>query len=346
MAQINKPTDHMNTILYTGDGASSKSITGVGFKPDLVWIKSRSNTDDHTIFNAVSGTQKYVESNNTDAQATITNGLSSFDSDGFTVGTHTPINRSSGTHVAWNFKAANSSGTANTDGTVNSTVSVNSTTNFSIVTFTAPSSGTFSVGHGLGVAPTSVWLRRTDTTQNWITYWKTLGSDKWLKLNATDAEITNANMWQDTHPTSTVFYSDTGQIGASGSYVAFCFTDTPGYLRTGQYLGNGSTDGHVEFCGLSPQFLLIKRAGSTGEWYIFDKERPGYNTITKSMRPSTNATETVASGYNLDFTSTGFKLRSNSAEVNANASSYIYMAIGKSPIVGTNNIPATAAGEH
>jgi len=147
---IKKPSDYFNTVLYTGN-SSTQSITGVGFQPDWVWCKSRSG-DNHAIFDSVRGGQKQLRSNTTDAELTRTNAISSFDSDGWSMGSQPEMNSSGATYASWSWLGAN--GTAsNTDGSITSTVSANTTSGFSIVSYTANGTAGATVGHGLGAVP-------------------------------------------------------------------------------------------------------------------------------------------------------------------------------------------------
>jgi hypothetical protein len=150
---INKPSEYFNTKLYTGTG-SSNSVTGVGFQPDFTWIKVRSETNNHELYDAVRGATKRIFSDLTDAEDTNTAGLTAFGADGFTVNTGTAVNGSSKTYVAWNW-LANGAGVSNTDGSITSTVSASTTSGFSIVTYTGTGSNA-TIGHGLGSAPSVV----------------------------------------------------------------------------------------------------------------------------------------------------------------------------------------------
>src|SRR6056300_230325 len=106
---IKKPSDYFNTKLYTGNG-STQSITGVGFQPDLVWGKIRNDTRKHNMYDVIRGVQKRIVPNDTVAEDTVP-GVTSFDSDGFTVGAETDMNQNTNTFVSWNWKA-NGTGSA------------------------------------------------------------------------------------------------------------------------------------------------------------------------------------------------------------------------------------------
>jgi len=162
---IKKPSDYFNTKLYTGNG-STNAITGVGFQPDWVWLKSRSEAStDHKLFDAVRQSPNFVSSNLTAAEA-ATSYFSGFQSDGFTVtGNNGQYNQSSATYASWNW-LANGAGSANTDGSITSTVSANTTSGFSIVSYTGTGSNA-TVGHGLGSAPTMIIVKNINSTNDW-----------------------------------------------------------------------------------------------------------------------------------------------------------------------------------
>ena len=163
---ISKPSLYFNTKLYSGNG-STQSITGVGFQPDWVWLKQRANdvsNRNHMLFDSVRGTQKALSSNTTGAEDSSTSYLTSYDSDGFTVGASSVLNRNTTTYSSWNWLGAN--GTAsNTDGSITSTVSANTTAGFSIVSYTGTGSNA-TIGHGLGVAPNVVITKNNTPMEN------------------------------------------------------------------------------------------------------------------------------------------------------------------------------------
>ena len=336
---IDKSSDYMNTVLYTGN-ATARSITGVGFQPDLLWIKDGTNSNSHQLADAVRGATKVIVSDENYTETTDSNRISAFDSDGFSIGTNNNVNQSSANDVSWNWKA-NGSGSANTVGSVNSTVSVNATAGFSIVKFSAPSSGTFDVGHGLGVAPKCILMKRLNVSQNWICYWNILGSNKFIQLNTTNPENTNADMWQNTHPTSALFYSDVSQIGASGDYIAYCFSEISGYSKFGKYKANDSDYPNSPFIytGFKPQFIMFKNISGTANWLITDNKRRTYNPTNLKLFANDDAAEATDEIANL--LSNGFKLDNSIGDINYSTNEYIYMAFGQ-PIISNSGVCATA----
>ena len=347
MAQINKPSDYFNTVLYTGDGAASKSITGVGFEPNFVWIKGRNNADNNNLYDSVRGVQKVLRSNLTDAEVTYSNSLLSFDTDGFTVGTHTPVNRSGGNIVSWNWLAGGT-GSANTDGTISSTVSANTTAGFSIVSYTGNGTAGATVGHGLGATPAMFLIKRRDVGDGWIVYHHKNTSapeTDHLRLDNTSATSDDNTKFNDTAPTSSVFSlgSDTSVNGSSSTFIAYCFAEKKGYSKFGSYTGNNSADGTFIYTGFSPAFVLVRNTSAVAHWMIQDNRRSdanGDNPANKRILPSSNVAEATDSP--IDLLSNGFKIRSTGSYTNDSGNVYIYMAFAEQPLVGTNNIPCTA----
>ena len=336
---INKSTDYFNTKLYTGN-AGTQSITGVGFQPDLTWIKRRNAAAGHMWTDAVRGVTKTIISNETSAEQTFANGLTAFGTDGFTVGSEGGFN-SANTFASWNWKAGNSAGSANTDGTINSTVSVNTTAGFSIVKYTGTgSAGT--VGHGLGVAPKMIIVKCLDTAKAWTVYHSALGSSAAIFLEQNSAATTsNTTYFNGTDPTTSVFSigSSTNVTNSGDEFIAYCFSEKTGYSKFGSYTGNGSTNGTFVYTGFKPAFVLIKATNAGENWFICDNKREGYNAENNRLIPNLNNAE--QSDSPIDILSNGFKARETSSKVNGSNEPYIYMAFGQS-LVGSNNVPCTA----
>ena len=337
---IKKSTDYFNTKLWTGTG-SSNALTGVGFQPDWTWIKNRTDANSHVLQDAVRGVGNTIISNNTDAESAEGAGdLTAFGSDGFTVGTNGRVNGSGKSIVAWNWLGAN--GTAsNTDGSITSTVSANTTSGFSIVSYSGSNSNS-TVGHGLGVAPRVIIIKRLNVADNWRVLHMSAGNDNTAHLNLTSAFSSSA-VFQNTSPTSTVFslVGNNTSVNQSGStYIAYCFADVQGYSKFGSYTGNGSTDGTFVYTGFKPAFILVKQTNSTASWTILDNKRDSFNVTEKRLFPDDASAEVVSANGNTDFLSNGVKMRIGHANINASGSTYIYMAFAEQPLVGDN--PCTA----
>jgi len=347
MAYISfQPKDHFNTKLYTGNATDDTAITGVGFQPDWLWGKNRTDSTNHYFIDAVRGVTKEINSNNTDVEGTDATLIKSFDSDGFTLGNGS-LNQSSKDFVAWNWKA-NGQGSSNTDGSINTTyTSANTTSGFSISTYTGTgSAGT--IGHGLGVAPAMIIVKRlTGSAEAWTVYHQSLDAsapqDKYLHLNSTDAVMDSAGMWNDTAPTTSVFsVGSTGVTnGSGGTFVAYCFAEKTGFSKFGSYVGNGNADGSFQYLGFKPAFVIIKGSSNTENWHMYDNKRDTGNPTDQALQPNTSSAEFTETNV-LDFLSNGFKLRVTGGGHNGSGVSYIYMAFAEAPLVGSNNVPATA----
>ncbi len=341
MAYSINAKDYFNTVLYNGTG-SSQSITGVGFQPDWLWQKQRSGSQDSRIFDAVRGGSKVIYSSLTNAESTDAQLITSFDSDGFTMGSSgTNVNDSGTTNVAWNWKA-NGQGSSNTDGTINSTyTSANTTSGFSIVQYTGTGSAA-TVGHGLGAVPKMILVKKTSGSESWGVYHEGIGNTKFLQLNTNGTEGTSSGFWNNTTPTSSVFSikSDGGTNASGQTYIAYVFTEKTGFSKFGKYTGYENTDGPFTYCGFKPGFIMIKRVDSAASWVIFDSKRLGYNVANYQLYA--NSSTSYGNNVLIDILSNGFKCKTIHADVNSNNSPYIYMAFAEAPLVGSNNVPATA----
>ena len=334
--------EYFNPVLYTGTG-STNSITGVGFQPDLVWLKSRSNANDNNLYDSVRGISgtgsPTLLSNLTDAETTYTGfGVSSLNSDGFTVIGNGGLSNGSGlTYVGWNWKAGGTPAVTNTDGTITSSISVNTTSGFSIVTYTGNLTSGATVGHGLGVAPAMVIQKnRITTDEPWFVYHTSVGATQFLRLNATDAAATNSSIWNNTAPTSTVVTlgNNPGINGSSQGCLLYCFAAVPGFSAFGKYTGNGSTDGPFAYTGFRPRYVMIKRTDVANSWVINDAARNPYNVIGEYL--SADQSYAGSDFTAIDFTSNGFKIRTTSNAWNASGGTLIYMAFAENPFKYSN----------
>ena len=338
MAQINKPSEYFNTVTWTGNG-STQSITGVNFQPDLNWSKKRTAGNEHALVDAVRGATKTIYSNLTNAEGTQLSGLTSFDSDGFSIGSSGEYNDSGQPYVGWNW-LANGSGASNTDGSITSTVSASTTSGFSIVSYTGTGANA-TVGHGLGSAPKMVIVKRLSNISSWSVYNSTLGNSNQLYLNL-DWASTSSTTWNNTSPTSSVFSlsSDNGVNASGNNFIAYCFAEKKGYSKFSSYTGNGSTDGTFIYTGFKPAFVLLKCSSTTGDWQLIDTKRSTFNVC--NLRLQANLSDAEAGSDTIDILSNGFKQRNTFGNFNSSGATYIYMAFAEEPLVGTNNVPATA----
>jgi len=341
MAYISfQPKDHFKTVQWTGNG-STNSITGVGFQPDWVWGKSHTSGYSHQLYDVLRGATYSLKTNGGTAQENLSTGLTSFDSDGFTLGSNTNINASGHTVTGWNWKAGGS-GSANTDGTINSTVSVNTAAGFSIVTYTGNGSAGSTVGHGLGTTPKLIIVKSYSDNYDWVVYYG--DATDYLVLNDAAGTTDSNEVWNDTAPTSTVF--TVGNRNSSNqntaTFVAYCFAEKKGFSKFSSYTGNGSTDGTFIHTGFKPGFIITKKLSGSDFWMLQDSVRSPINVANRYITPNSTAGATETNDVALDMLSNGFKLRNTGAHYNGSGGSYLSIAFAEEPFVSSNNIPATA----
>ena len=348
---IDKPSDYFNTKLYTGTG-SSLANTGVGFQPDLTWIKGRSGATEHVLTDSVRGVTKELSSNDTVGEQTVAQGLTAFGSDGFTVGTDGSYNTSSATYASWNFKAGTSvSGDTGGSGTAKTyTGSVNTTSGFSIIKYTGNGTAGHTIPHRLGVVPKMFIVKSPSLADDgWFVYHGSLGATKNFRMEANGAAGTSSVYWNDTEPTSSVFtLGSSGGTNQNGStYIAYIFAEVQGYSKFGSYLGNGNADGTFVYTGFKPAFVIAKQSSAAGQgWGMWDNKRSPSNYVDLKLFVNTAAAESdEGADGSLDFLSNGFKWRSSFGSRNGSGATYIYWTFAENPFVtSTDNgsIPATA----
>jgi len=367
-------SENFVTAVYTGngvarsidntitDGSNPQIETGdpIQFQPDLVWKKNRATSDNHMLVDSIRGVYYELYSNLTNAQGGDGNGLVSFNSDGFGIGNSSFWNATGNSYVAWNWKAGGAPTTTNTAGVgaiptagsvkidgVNSgsvlagsiaatSISANTTAGFSVVTYTGTGANA-TVGHGLGVAPGMVIVKKRTGTigtgfSNWMVWHNSIGAAQVLYLDTTSAVSTNASTFNSTAPTSSVFSLGTNTVSNenTATYVAYCFAEVEGYSKFGSYTGNGSADGVFVYTGFRPAYIMIKRTNGVANWVVLDATRDSYNVGGLELFPNTSGAENNNSPE-IDFLSNGVKLRWTYSGTNASGGTYIYMAFAESP---------------
>jgi hypothetical protein len=339
------PSEHFNTITYTGTG-SSLAISNVGFQPDFVWAKKRSEAGYHHLFDAIRGATKVLYSNTTDAEETTATSLTSFDSDGFTIGNAGGLNVNNATGVAWNWKAGTSvSGNTTGSGTAQSyTGSVNSDAGFSIIKYTGNGTDGMQVPHHLGVVPDAIFIKSL-TVQSWNCFFpNALGADKGLQLNNTGAQDGPfySTHLSDTMPTTSLVTLGNGAAtntyadGVGQDYIMYCWANKDGYSKVGSYTGNGNADGTFVYTGFRPKFVMFKSASSSSSWLILDSARNLYNLTNNNIRANESGAAFDSSFGVADFLSNGFKPRASSNDTNADTYTYIYIAFAETPFKYSN----------
>ena len=344
---IPKGSLYMNTKTYTGTG-SAMNITGVGFQPDMTWIKPRSVVDNHTLYDAVRGVSSRLIQNLDSAAGTVSDMVTSFNSDGVSLGTNGNVTANGVTFVAWNWKGGGT-GVANTDGSVATTVSANTTAGFSIVSYTGNGDSNSTFGHGLGAIPSIVITKKlTGANESWGVYadpLKTFVSavnTRYLVLSNTGSYNNSSTVWNSTSPTNLHFTGGDNIANSAAPMIAYCFTPIKGFSKFGSYFGNNNSDGPMVYTGFKPSWVMIKRIDGANDWCIYDNKRDLFNVVQDKLV----ANDTAAEGDDvaLDFVSNGFKFRQNGGNFNGSYE-YIYMCFASNPFVATSGsdaIPVTA----
>jgi len=347
---IDDGSQHFNTTLVTSTG--SDITINTGFKPDLLWTKSRSYDARHELHDSTRGDNKRLVTNLETAEESFTSYVS-FLSNGATFGTNVPHALAGGgsgrTGVAWSWKANAGTTSSNTSGSVTSTVQANTTAGQSIVTFTSPSAGTYTIGHGLSTAPDLVIYKARGASSPWWTFFTLLdGSVDYVSLNSTGAKADDSASLSA--PTSSVFSLVNNYAPTNTTAVAYCFHSVEGYSKIGKYTGNGTgsfgpfADGTFVYTGFKPAWVMIKRIDGANGWTIFDNKRDPYNVVGNQLIANSNGVEEADASHHAerDYYSNGFKLKGNGNDINASGASYLYMAFAESPFVSSSGVPNTA----
>jgi hypothetical protein len=315
---IAKGNQYFNANTYSGTVGVAGSVTGVGFQPDFVWVKSRNAATGHVLVDSARGVQNGLFTQSTSAEVTSNEYLLSFNTDGFSYGISNAYSQTS--MVSWNWKEGATQG-------------------FDIVTYTG-NGGTQNISHNLGVAPRMMIVKSRSTAQRWTVFHTSI-SNAYIYLNETfAADTANAalrfgNNSAVVQPTSSVF-----TIGNSvdvnqntTTYVAYLFAAVAGYSAFGTYTGNGSTDGPFVFCGFRPRFILFKKTSATDDWVIYDTARDEYNVASKNLYPNGSfAEDSNTTNRAADILSNGFKLRSSGTFLNGSGATFIYAAFAENPL--------------
>ncbi len=312
--------DVFSTWLYTGTGANQTITNGIDLagKGGLTWIKARSTTGNHRLFDTVRGVNRPIYSNLTNAQATESNTLTAFNANGFTLGPDAGVNQASQTWASWTFREQAKF--------------------FDCVTYTGTGSAR-TVAHSLGSVPGCIIVKKTSGVDDWSVYHRSIGSTKFLSLNTTAAETTNSTRWNNTDPTATEFTvgtsASTNQSGQT--YVAYIYahnaggfglTGTDNVISCGGFTTDGSGLATINL-GYEPQWILYKNSTGTGSWFVVDNMR-GLVTGGNDAYLQPNSSGAENTGFNLvDLNSTGFSFQSGAF---GSTTTGIYIAIRRGPM--------------
>jgi hypothetical protein len=324
--QDDTEVEAFNTVLYRGTGGT-QSITGMGFKPDLVWVKRRDSNPSHNLSDAVRGASQRLFSDTTAAED-ANSGIVSFDSDGFTIdGIRNATGSNGSSYVAWGWKAGDSN-VSNTDGSITSTVRANDTYGFSIVSYTGNGSSSQSFGHGLSSVPDWVIIKdRSEGVQSWTVWHTSLGTSKYLNLNNTNSVATDSNRFPSDPSTSVVNIGSSQATNKSGNdYIAYCWAEKSGYSKFGSYTGNGTTSNSITGLGFKPAWLMVKRTDSADNWAIYDATRDAVDPREKYLYADSSNAEATFSTAKVSFDDDGFTWLGAVNFGNASGGTYIYAA--------------------
>ena len=346
---IDNGEEHFSAVTYTGTG-SSRSITGLEFGPDWVWIKRRNGAYSHYLYDSTRGTGKQLYAEKTDAEATDNTEVTAFNSDGFSLGSGSGTNENTNTQVAWCWKANGGTTSSNSNGTITSTVQANTTAGFSIITYTGNFTDNQTIGHGLSQAPEALIIKNRDTgSTSWVIYHEGLNfPTKDLIYFNTNAANDHDPTFNNTAPSSSVItmgaYSFNNRSG--DSHVCYAFHSVKGYSKFGKYTGNitSGSDGVFVYTGFKPAWLMVKSDSNAGqEWVIFDNKRDSFNQMDAWLYANASTAEdSTGDARDVDFLSNGFKFRNAGGPTSYSGRTYIYMAFAEHPFVSSKGVPVTA----
>ena len=333
------PAKQFGVLTWTGTG-SSNALTGLGFAPDLCWIKKRNSSQSHVLMDSTRGTSKALESNtNSQEDTSFTQGVTAFGTDGFTVGTHTQVNNSSDTYVGWCWRANGGTTASNSNGSITSTVQSNDKAGFSIITWTASGSNG-SIGHGLSAAPDwHLIKKRNDSGSGWAVYHKSMGATKYLRLDTSGSASTFQYTYNNTEPDATKIYlGDNGLTNhpSGDTYICYAWREILGYSAFGKFEGNSDTDGPIIVTNFRPRLVFCKAIDASENWQVRDTARSTFNADSQvRIYWNSNGAEGSASTASpIDFLSNGFKVRGSNSEINSNT--ILYGACGDVPFKYNN----------
>ena len=338
------PGKQFNVITWTGNRTSNSTvnnITGVGFQPDLVWLKILNNTYDHRLVDSSRGVTEAIRSNKTTAEQTEANGLYQFGSDGFSVKGDNNYNSNGDPFIGYCWRANGGTTASNSDGDITSTVQANTNAGFSIVTYTGDNTdhrgvgyGSANIGHGLDSAPEFIITKRRDGTGGWYTLHASAGIG-YLSLESSGTFQSGAVPFGPALPTTTTFGGYSANNNSSHTYVCYCWHSVEGYSKFGSFECNANADGPFIYTGFRPRLLFIKNIDSSSAWGVYDGERPGFNDCDLGAWNETTGYNNNIGSYPCDILSNGFKLRTSNSTVNS-SHTWVYGAWGDVPFKYNN----------
>jgi hypothetical protein len=341
----NFPQKQFNCVTYTGN-ASTRNITGVGFQPDLVITRGRSEASVGKVVDSTRGVTKVIQTHSTSSESTDSSGLTAFGSDGYTLGSDAGYNNNTTTYVAWCWRANGGTTASNSDGDITSTVQANTKAGFSIVTYTGDNTdhrgvgyGSANIGHGLDSAPEFIITKRRNGSGGWYTYHAGAGIG-YVQIDSSAVFQSGAVPFGPNAPTTTTFGGYSANNNSGHTYVCYCWHSVEGYSKFGSYEGNGNTDGTFVYTGFRPRMVLLKQIDGAAEWACYDTARDTFNMAERCVEWDLSAAEKTSSDLStdgLDFLSNGFKFRGGGGgRTNQSGRTFIYAAWGDVPFKYNN----------
>jgi len=314
--------DVFSTYLYTGTGATATITNNIDLstKGGLVWFKARNIVSNHGLYDTARGATNSLISNSTNGQSSIPNGLTVFNTNGFTIGNNATVNGSGNTFTSWTFRKQPKF--------------------FDVVTYTGDGTNNRAISHNLGSTPGCIFVKETNGVRNWFVYHRSNGNGKYILLNTTAATVTNADAFPSVTSTTFTPVNVAASLAMNvngGTYVAYIFahdaggfglTGTDNVISCGSYTGNGSSQ--TITLGYEPQWLMIKRVDDVSPWRMHDVMRG--MSITANLYLEANTSSAEASYLIVNPTATGFTLQSGPPYYNASGGTYIYIAIRRDPM--------------
>ena len=315
-AEDTPPNNYFEAVTYSGNG-STQSISSLNFQPDMVWIKNRDQSDAWCVQDDINGVGKTKQMNSASAYASESNCITSFNSDGFSLGNNHKVNASGENYVAYCFKESQEAG-------------------LDMFSYTGVGDGTAPFSHNLGETPKMVWIflvsgSATDT----MVYMDVPDMGYSYGIFPSLSNARQATSYVAATSSSSITVGSSANATGRG-YFAMLWAEREGFSKYGQYTGNGNTDGPFIYTGFRPRFLWIKNINSASNWQARDTARKTFNVHDTTINFDSTTTETTNSNHNMDILSNGFKLRTTLADYNENGSEFIFAAWADVPFKYNN----------
>ena len=347
----NYPSKQFGVVTWTGDGTTGRAITGLGFQPDFIWFKDRTQAFSNRLYDTSRGISstggKRLFSNTTGAETNITSGqdISAVGTDGFTLGASDAnyTNYNTDENVAWCWKCNGGTTTSDSSGDITVTRQTNDAAKFSILTYTGSGSSGNTIAHGLGVKPAMTIIKQRNSSNGWNVWHQGYNSgdyDSFGELNSSSSWYANQGSngpYTAAPGTDYLTLTAYGQVnGSSNTYVAYVWADVEGMQKFGAFEGNGNSDGPFVYTGFRPRLVFCKAADAGENWQVRDTARSPFNADSqvRIYWNSSSAEGSASTASPIDFLSTGFKVRGSNSEINSNT--ILYGAWGDVPFKYNN----------